>query len=151
MGVHSFLWVWVSASQRIPLSVLARNPHEGLVCEISCETGRRRGQGRSQGSRQKKAVRDSRRKATVWERQLVSEELGPVDPEAGSASVREWVSVPGSCVEIFKYTLVTDTEAQNTGKVSTPPLLALGAKPTLFLFFVLFFHALGCVCCVFVK
>ena len=35
--------VGVGASQRIPLSVLARNPHKGLVREISHETERERG------------------------------------------------------------------------------------------------------------
>ena len=111
--VHSFLWVWVSASQRSPLSVLVRNPHRRFVRKISYETGRRRGKARSQGSQQKRAVSDSRGKVTFRERRLLSEELGPVDPEAESASARGWVSVPGSYVGIFKYTLVTDTEAQN--------------------------------------
>ena len=53
---HSFLWVWVSASQSVPLSVLARNPHKGLTREISYETGRRRMKARSQGREQKKGV-----------------------------------------------------------------------------------------------
>ena len=35
--------VGVGASQRIPLSVLARNPHNGLAREISHGTGRGRG------------------------------------------------------------------------------------------------------------
>ena len=52
---HSFLWVWVNASQ-IPLSVLARNSHKELAREISHETGRRRGKARFQRSEQKKAV-----------------------------------------------------------------------------------------------
>ena len=40
---HSFLWVlvWVNASQRIPLSAMARNQQKGLVCEISYVTRRR--------------------------------------------------------------------------------------------------------------
>ena len=40
--------MWVSASQRIPLFALARNPHKGLAREISYETGRRGGKARSQ-------------------------------------------------------------------------------------------------------
>ena len=43
MWVWVWVRVWVSASQRIPLSVLARNPQKGLVRDISEETGRRRG------------------------------------------------------------------------------------------------------------
>ena len=70
--------VSVGASQRIPLSVLRRNPHKGLAREISHETGRgrwkegprveqRRGQDREvertdqsteQGSQQKSGEAD---------------------------------------------------------------------------------------------
>ena len=62
---HSFLWVWVSANQRIPLSALVRNLHKGLAREISYETGRCWGKARSQGSPQKKGVSDSQGKATA--------------------------------------------------------------------------------------
>ena len=97
-GVHSFLWVWVwgSSSQRIPLSALERNPHKGLAREISYETGRRRGKARPTEKRS-----DCQEKATVRERRLLSKVLGPVDPEARSASAKGWVSAPGSCVENF--------------------------------------------------
>ena len=61
---------------------------KGLAREISCETGGRRGKARSQSSQQKKGVSNSQGKATVRERRLPSEELGPVDPEARSASAR---------------------------------------------------------------
>ena len=107
--VHSFLWVlvWVSASQRIPLFALKRNPHKGVAREISCETGRRRRKARSQTSEQKKAVNRSRGKATVRERRLISEQLAPVDSEARSANARGWTCVPGGCVGIsLGYTLV---------------------------------------------
>ena len=114
---NSFLWVWVSASQRIPSSVLVRNPHKWLSREISYETWRRQGKARSQGSQQKRAVNRSWGKVTVRERQLLSKELGPEEPETGSVSVRGRVSVPGSCVGTLEYTLVTDTEAQNARKV----------------------------------
>ena len=108
--------VGVGDSQRIPLSVLARNPHKGLACEISHETGRRRGRARSQdrpgqltekkkagnravdrrkqsteqSSQQEKGVSRSRRRPTVWERRL----LEPVDPGAKLVNERGWVSVP---------------------------------------------------------
>ena len=39
----SFVSVGVGANQRIPLSVLARNPHKGLAHETSHGTGRGRG------------------------------------------------------------------------------------------------------------
>ena len=57
-----------------------------------------------QGSQQNRAVVRSRGKPAVRERRL----LGPVDPEAGLAKVRGWVSVTGGCVGIsLEYTLTT--------------------------------------------
>ena len=71
---------------------------------------------------EQKGVSDCQEKVTVIERQLLKEELGPVDPESRSANTRGWVSVPCSCVGIlFKYTLMRATEAQNARKV--PKLL----------------------------
>ena len=62
--------------------------------------------GGRQGSQKKKAVNRIRGKVTVWERQMLSKELGPVDPEARMANVRGWVSVPGGCMGIsLGYTL----------------------------------------------
>ena len=116
------VWVWVSASQRILLSVLAWNPHKGLTREISYETGRRREKARSPGSQQKKVVSDGKRKeaAERW--------VGPVDQECRSTSGRGWVSAPGSCVENFVRVHARDsTEAQNASKVpKTSPFLRLG-------------------------
>ena len=66
--------------------VLARNPYKGLAPEISYETGRRWGKARFKGNQRKNGVSDSRGKATVRERRLLSVKVGPVDPEAGSAS-----------------------------------------------------------------
>ena len=58
------------------MSVLARNPHKGLACKIFMrpEEDKER-----KGSR---VVNQSRKKVTVRERRLPSEELGPVDSEA---------------------------------------------------------------------
>ena len=63
----------------------------------------------------------------VRERQLMKEELGLVDPEAGLTSARRWVSVPGSCVRIsLRYSLVIATDAQKSQKsVQTSPFLGL--------------------------
>ena len=91
VGIHSVGVgvgvVLVCTSQRIPLSVLARNPDKVLAREISCETGKRQGKARSQSSEQRR-VSDSRERATVRKRQLLKEELGLVEPEAGSVSAR---------------------------------------------------------------
>ena len=78
MGLHSFLWV--STTQRIPLSVLARIPHKWLSWKITFKTGRRREKARFQNRRKELA--------TVGERRLLSEELGLVDPEARLANTR---------------------------------------------------------------
>ena len=77
----------MSTSQRIPLSVLTRNPHKGLARETSYEAGRRRGKVRSQNS-EKRGVSDGQGKATIRERPLLMENFGLVDPEDGSASER---------------------------------------------------------------
>ena len=122
---HSFLRVrvWVRASQRIPFSVLARNPKKGLAREISYETGRRRGKAKSQDSQQKKAVNRSWGKVTVRKRWLPSEELWPVDSEARSTNTRGWVSVPGIRISLG-YTLVIARCTENHTKVSrTSPFL----------------------------
>ena len=138
------LWLWMSASQRIPLSALARNWQEGLAREISYETGRRPGKARSE-IREQRGVNDSQGKATVREKQLLEEELGPVDLEAESVSTRGWVSVPGRWVKIsLGYTLAIATEPQkhiHARKVlKTSPFLRLGptqVRSCLFFFLLL--------------
>ena len=81
-------------------------------------------------------VNNSRRKETVREMRLHSEESGPVDPEARSVSARGWVSVPSSCVGIFDYMLATDTEAQTAKKMpKTSPFLRLGLTQVRVCFF----------------
>ena len=60
---------------------LGAHPHKGHARKISYETGRRQGKARSQSSEQI-AVSDSQGKATVRERRLLKEELGPGYPEA---------------------------------------------------------------------
>ena len=76
-------------------------------------------------SKSQEGVSVSQGKATVRERQLPKEELGSVDPEAGSASARGSVSVPGSCVGIsFGYTPAIAADAQERQKsAKTSPFL----------------------------
>ena len=45
--------MWVSASQKIPLSVLAQNLHKGLAREISYEIGKGRGKEGPEQSRER--------------------------------------------------------------------------------------------------
>ena len=68
------------ANQTIPLSVLARDPHKGLVCEISHETGRGRGkegpreEGRTVSRREEKeAVSRREQKRSVDRREQLRE------------------------------------------------------------------------------
>ena len=93
--------VGVGASQRIPLSVLARNRHKGPVREISHETGS--SQGRKVRERQKEtaelAAETSRQNRPVkrWEsgREETSQQklerrlLGPVDQQMPGWPTRE--------------------------------------------------------------
>ena len=84
--------VGVGASQRIPFSVLAPNPHKGLACEISYKTGRGRG---------KVGTREKREGDRTW-----LSIGGCEDPEARLANVRGRVSVPSDFVGIsLEYTL----------------------------------------------
>ena len=77
----------------------------------------RQGKARQGHRAEQKGVSDSQGKATVREKQLLKEELGLVDPEAGSASARGWISVPSSCVGIsFGYTPTIATDAQKSQK-----------------------------------
>ena len=74
LGIR-FVGVWVGASQRIPLSVLAWKPLKGPAHEISHETGRTR-EGRSQRRRtqQKGAEEDSRHERSAKRRTQSAEE-----------------------------------------------------------------------------
>ena len=131
-GWHSFLLVWVSACQKIPLSVLMRNPHKGLAREISHETGRGRGKEspRVKRRRQNREVdwTDQSTEQTRAENRAVSkreQELGCVVSDAGLTNVR-WVSIPGNFVEIsLEYTLVIASRCtESCTKVSqTAPFL----------------------------
>ena len=73
-------FVSVGANQRILLLVLAQNPHKGLECEISHETGR--DEGRKVPERAEEISQQNRRvKRRKWE-------VGPVDTEAWLANMR---------------------------------------------------------------
>ena len=80
VGIHSVGVVWVSASQRIPLSVLVRNPHK-VLDEISYKIGRRQRKARSQNSQQI-GVSDSQGKLTVRERWLLKQGVGTCEPRS---------------------------------------------------------------------
>ena len=90
-----WVWVWVNDSQKIPLSVLARNPHKELVCEISHETGRGRGKEGPRSDNRRRENREGNRTAGE-SRQL----RGCVVPEARLANMRGWVSIPGDFLGI---------------------------------------------------
>ena len=80
-----FVSVGVGTIQRIPLSVLARNPHKGLAREISHETGRGRGKEGYRDSRQERAVKKMSVKTREQGREDTSQQkserrpLRPVD------------------------------------------------------------------------
>ena len=117
-GWHSFMWVWVCASQRIH----TKDIHARLSTRPE-EDERRQDCRTEETSQQNRAV--SRRER----------ELEPVDSEAGLANVRGWVNVPGGFVGIsLEYTLAlahrcTDSYAK-VSQTSPFSLLDLGAYPS---------------------
>ena len=96
--------VGVGASQRIPLSVLARNPHKGLAREISHETRRgrgkegpravKRGRQSTEVDRPRQRTAKSSQENREFDRREQSTEVGggllqgPVDSKAGLANVQ---------------------------------------------------------------
>ena len=160
--------VCVGASQRISLSTLARNPHKGLGCEISCETGSGRGKEDArevswqripeEDSRQKGAEGTSRQNRSVREMkagQKREKNRSQKDDcrltEARLTYARKWVSIPSGFVEVSrKYTpMIACKCTESSTKVSqTSLLLRLELTQARFCSFVHFFHPLGCVLCV---
>ena len=61
--------MWVYASQRSPLSVLARNPHKGRARGIIHETGRGRGKARSESRTEQSRTEESRQRTEQRSRQ----------------------------------------------------------------------------------
>ena len=152
----AFVSVGVSASQRIPLSVLAQNPHKGFASKISHETRRGGGKARSQNravERTERTGQSREQKRAVSRRE---QELGPVDSEARLANMRGWVSVPGGFVRNVARIYAHDSSQMHRKlhkSVTNFSLLALGANPSLWLFVLLFFDLsiVYVVFCVFVK
>ena len=141
---HSFLWVCMSASQKIPL--FWRETHtNGLRARSLTRPEEDEGRQGPRAVNRREQSTEVMGKVTAIERWLLSEESGPVNSEARSANARRWVSVPGGCVWTFEYTLVTHKCRKSVTNFS---LLALGVNPSPWLFVLLFFHLLGCVCCV---
>ena len=140
----AFVSVGVGASQRIPLSVLARNLHKRLAREISHRKKTRK--GRSLGE-QKKAVNRREQNRPVGRRE---QELGPVDSEAGLANVRGWVSVPPGFAGIsLEYTLALGHRCTGSyAKVSqTSPFLHLELTQVLVCLFSFLPHSWLCMLC----
>ena len=129
----------VGASQRIPLSVLARNPHKWPAHEISHETRSGWKKGRSV-KRQKKWIRREKKRSVGLREQ--SREW-----EGHSQQKSAWlVAFVGFSP---KYTLVLAHRMHKN--CHGIPLIGLGANPSPCLFvylFVLFFHPLSCLLCV---
>ena len=117
-------------------------PIGGFLCLSLRETDTKGLHGRfptrpeeDDGRQGPRAVITNRGKASVRERQLLSEEQGPVNSDAGLANVRGWISVPGGCAGIsLGYTLVI-VHRKATESVKNFSLLALGANPRPCLFF----------------
>ena len=63
----AFVSVCLGATQRISLSVLARNPHKGHEHGISRETGSEKGKGGSKEDRESQLTKEGRREQSAWD------------------------------------------------------------------------------------
>ena len=99
---HSLLWVWMWVPVRGPLCLFWRETHtKGSRATFPTRPEENRWRQTTEESRREQGSRQTwvvswREQSTFRERWL----LGPVDPEAGLANVRGWVSVPGDFVGI---------------------------------------------------
>ena len=135
------VWVWVPV--RGPLCLFWRKTHtKGLRVRFPMrleEVERRKVPERN------RVVDITGLSTEVWGSRM----LGCVDPEAGLANVRGWVSIPGDFVGILlEYTLAlahrcTESYAKES---QTYPFLRL--EQTQVRVCSLFFHPIGYVCCV---
>ena len=140
---HLFLCVWVSASQKIPSSVLVRNPNKGLVREIFCETGRKRGKARTQGNQQK-SERGDGQGGVVAKRGAGTCGLRSQVSQRDRMSQHSW----WPCRNFARIHAHDNQMHRRPHKsVTNLSLLVLGANPSPCSFVFLFFYPLGCVCC----
>ena len=148
--------VGVDASQRILLSVLARNPHKGLLREISDETAReggkegrrenRRNQSTDQSSYQERTVDRSRGKPTVKRRKVTGRTCGL----RGRVGQRERMSQRSwwLCGGFARIHARANPQMHRKLRKTNFSLLSLGANPSPCLF-VIFSSALSVVYVVF--
>ena len=136
---HSFLWVWVwvGACQRIPLSVLARNPYNGLAHEIFLGDQKKTREGKvpwqsTEESSQKKSGKGDGQRKTAAKRSAGTCGLRSQVSKRERMSQRSW----WLCVNFAQI------HAHNS------PQKATGANSSPYLFVLLFFHPFGCVCCI---
>ena len=103
-----------------PFVCFVRNLHKGLGSEISHETGRGRGKDGPWVKRRRYNIEVDRTGQLAGKSRRL---LGCVDPDAGLANLRGWVSIPGDFVGIsLEYTLAIAHRMQ--GKChKLPPFL----------------------------
>ena len=147
-GWHSFLWLWVSASQRIALSVLVQNPHKELACAISNEPGRRQGKTKSQGSQQKPEKSNSQRKAAAEQGTRICGPKGRVTQHERMSQYSRWLC--RNFAQIHTHDSQMHRKPQKSAQTS--PFLCLGlTQVRACLFFFLPLSVVYVISCVFVK
>ena len=133
-----WVWVWVSASQRIPL----------LAREISHETGRRQGKKGPRVEENKPEQRSGQNRAVSRREQATASTCGL----RGRVGQRERMSQRSwwLCWNFARIHARDSLQIHEvlSKSVTNFSLLALGVNPSPWLFVLLFFYPLSCVCCV---
>ena len=135
-----------------PFPFLVWNPHKGLVCKFSHKTRRGRGKEGPRESREGDQSREEdRTDQSTEENKAISRREQELNlwTQSGLANVRRWVSFTSGFVGIsLEYTLtLAHRSTKCEESVTDFSLLVLGANPSPWLFVLLFFYPLGCVCC----
>ena len=144
----AFISICVGATQRITLSVLARNPHKGP------ERKTRSGGGKEcpREDRESQLTKESRREKSVWDSYPKKDTVGKRKQwEDGSRAVKRWVSIPSGFAEVSHKIHAHDSwqmHGELQRSVTNFLLLHLELTQVRVCSFVPFFHPLGCVLCV---
>ena len=145
----AFISVCVGATQRISLSVLARNLHK----ERERETGSGGGKEGPRLHRESQLTKEDGREQSIWdscpEKDTIGRRRQREDGTRAKKTVKRWVSITSGFVEVsHNYSpAIAYKCTKSCTKVShrLSPSCAWSWPKSVFVRFFLFFHPLGCV------